>query len=134
MNRRSSADGIWPTIVQMVRSGVTVAAGPSQLALSLMADALGSNRAGDQLALGFYQDFKWRVINTLEQELPWEMTWERVLLQVRDLIRADLDFAASRVTDARARPKASDKRCPALLNIPRLALKKGFDGRFSAKA
>ena len=68
-----------------------------------MADALGSNRAGDQLALGFYQDFKWRVINTLEQELPWKMTWERVLLEVRDLIRADLDFAASRVTDARDR-------------------------------
>jgi Family of unknown function (DUF6166) len=32
--------------------------GPSQLALSLVADALESNRAGDQLALGFYQDFK----------------------------------------------------------------------------
>ena len=28
------------------------------MALSLVADALGSNRAGDQLALGFYQDFK----------------------------------------------------------------------------
>ena len=77
--------------------------GPSQLALSLVADALGSTRAGDQFALGFYQDFKWRVISALAQELPWKMTRERVLLEVRELILADLNCGASRVTGARDR-------------------------------
>ena len=68
-----------------------------------MADALGSTRAGDQFALGFYQDFKWRVISALAQELPWKMTRERVLLEVRELILADLNCGASRVTGARDR-------------------------------
>jgi hypothetical protein len=78
--------------------------GPSQLALSLVADALGSTRAGEQLALGFYQDFKWRVIGGLEQELPWTMTRERVRLEIRDLVLDDLkNCSASCVTDARDR-------------------------------
>jgi hypothetical protein len=77
--------------------------GPAQLALALLADALGSNRAGDQLAICFYQTFKWRVISALAQELPWKMTQERVLLEVHDLIFEDLDYGASCVTDARDR-------------------------------
>jgi hypothetical protein len=77
--------------------------GPAQLALALVADALGSNRPGDQLALGFHQGFKWRVISGFEQELPWKMAQERVLLEIRDLILADLDFGTSIVTGARDR-------------------------------
>jgi len=75
-----------PTIRQTVANGVTAAAGRRELALALLADALGDSRAGDQLALGFYQEFKGRVVAGLAQELPWAMTQERVLFEAKDLI------------------------------------------------
>lgn len=43
--------------------------GPSQLALALLADALGD----DDRAVRLYMDFKWAVIAKLDQEKPWSM-------------------------------------------------------------
>jgi hypothetical protein len=77
--------------------------GPAQLALALLADAFGGSRAGDQLALGFYQEFKGRVVAGLAQELPWTMTQERVLFEAKDLMLQDLEYAASRVQQGRDR-------------------------------
>jgi hypothetical protein len=77
--------------------------GPAQLALALLADAFGGSRAGDQFALGFYQEFKGRGISGLAQDLPWAMSQERVLLEAKDLILQDLDYASSRVQGGRDR-------------------------------
>ena len=48
--------------------------GPAQLALALLADALGD----DSLALRWYQDFKWKVVAPLDRDAPWEMTDETI--------------------------------------------------------
>src|SRR5215813_15290368 len=48
--------------------------GPAQLALALLADALGDDRE----ALHLYQSFKWAVIARLDQKAPWTMTEDAV--------------------------------------------------------
>lgn len=47
--------------------------GPAQLALALLADALGD----DQKAQRFYQDFKFRVIGRLDSD-TWELSQEDI--------------------------------------------------------
>ncbi len=47
--------------------------GPAQLALAILADAIG-----DREAQRLYQDFKWGVIAKLDQEKPWEITREQI--------------------------------------------------------
>src|SRR6478736_4100384 len=44
--------------------------GPAQLALALLADALGD----DALATVLHQRFKWKYIATLPQDAPWVMS------------------------------------------------------------
>src|SRR5690242_11134694 len=92
-----------PTIRPTAANGDTAAAGRRELALALLADALGDSRAGDQLALGFYQEFKGRVVAGLAQELPWAMTQERVLAEAHEILLEDLDYAAPRVRQGRDR-------------------------------
>jgi hypothetical protein len=56
--------------------------GPAQLALALLADALGN----DLQALAQHQEFKWRVIAGLGDD-AWELTREHVLDVVAELER-----------------------------------------------
>jgi hypothetical protein len=49
--------------------------GPAQLALALLADALGS----DQTALRLHQPFKFKTIARLDRDVPWRMTEGDVL-------------------------------------------------------
>ena len=77
--------------------------GPAQLALALLADAFGGSRAGDQLALAFYQDFKWRVVAGLPQEARWKMAASTVLEEVSRIIGDELGYAASRIQRCRDR-------------------------------
>jgi Family of unknown function (DUF6166) len=57
--------------------------GPAQLALALLADALGD----DALALRLYQRFKFRVIGALPLNEAWAMTEVEVLKQARAVAR-----------------------------------------------
>jgi hypothetical protein len=57
--------------------------GPAQLALALLADALGD----DQLALRLHQPFKWRVIAKLERDADWKMTGDAVRFVAHKLAR-----------------------------------------------
>ena len=50
--------------------------GPSQLALALLADALGD----DALAQRLYQTFKFKVVACLDSHTDWEMTSESIRL------------------------------------------------------
>jgi hypothetical protein len=77
--------------------------GPTQLALAVLADAFGGSRAGDQLALAFYQDFKWRVIARLPQEAAWIMTLPAIFEEVSRIIIDELDDAAYRIRQGRDR-------------------------------
>ena len=47
--------------------------GPAQLALAILADALGDREAQRR-----YQDFKWAVIAKLDQNGPWEISREPI--------------------------------------------------------
>lgn len=53
--------------------------GPAQLALALLADALGN----DQLALGLHQNFKTKFIEVLDRNGEWQLTQAAVRLFVR---------------------------------------------------
>ena len=55
--------------------------GPAQLALALLADALGD----DEAALRYHQDFKFRVIGRLEQNKPWTLTEQQIRDQFNSL-------------------------------------------------
>lgn len=59
--------------------------GPAQLALALLADAIGDDRA-----LELYQRFKFKVIGPLPQEQDWTLTEEQILQHVADLEQEDL--------------------------------------------
>ena len=54
--------------------------GPAQLALALLADALGDDRR----ALALYQDYKWRVVSGLDNA-GWELTAGEVWRAADDL-------------------------------------------------
>lgn len=54
--------------------------GPAQLALALLADAVGD----DQVALDNYMEFKFRVVAKLPRD-GWGMTDEDVLAKLREL-------------------------------------------------
>ena len=56
--------------------------GPAQLALALLADALGDDRR----ALAVYQDYKWRVVTHLDNA-GWELTAAEVRRVAGDLER-----------------------------------------------
>ena len=47
--------------------------GPAQLALAILADAVG-----DREAQRLYQDFKWAVIAKLDQDASWEISREQI--------------------------------------------------------
>lgn len=55
--------------------------GPAQLALAILADALGD----DQLALRYHQQFKFDAIATLPVDKGWQMTTDEVLAHVREI-------------------------------------------------
>lgn len=55
--------------------------GPSQLALALLADALGDDRR----ALRLYQEFKWRVVAQWPQCEPWAITDEEIVAMVAEI-------------------------------------------------
>ena len=48
--------------------------GPAQLALAILADAIGEREAQKH-----YQEFKWKFIAMLDQEKPWEITREQII-------------------------------------------------------
>ena len=62
--------------------------GPAQLALAILADALGD----DELALAHYQKFKFGVIAKL-QESPWRITQAEVRTWIADVL-ANRDASA----------------------------------------
>lgn len=67
--------------------------GPAQLALAIMADALGD----DQRALCLYQGFKVRVISRLRQDRPGQDTWAITradVLRIASEIEADVGSEA----------------------------------------
>ncbi len=47
--------------------------GSAQLALAILADALG-----DELAQRHYQEFKWAFVARLERDKPWEISREQI--------------------------------------------------------
>jgi uncharacterized protein (DUF2249 family) len=53
--------------------------GPAQLALALLADALGDG----QRAVRLHQQFKWRVIAKLRQDMYWRLSVENILEHAR---------------------------------------------------
>jgi hypothetical protein len=61
--------------------------GPAQTALAILADATGDGK----LAVHLHQRFKWEVIAPLDQEKPWEMREQTVLLIVERLTAEDKD-------------------------------------------
>jgi uncharacterized protein DUF6166 len=64
--------------------------GPAQLALAILADALGN----DARALRFYQVFKWRVIARIPHDDVWQMAQA-------DVIRTVDEIADSRIGPVR---------------------------------
>jgi hypothetical protein len=56
--------------------------GPAQLALAILADALGNDKA----ALALHQAFKFKMIGPLPQNLPWRLEW-------RDVVKAAVELA-----------------------------------------
>jgi Family of unknown function (DUF6166) len=56
--------------------------GPAQLALAILADALGD----DQAALRLHQRFKFRVICALKRDSPWLLSEKEVLAAVKEII------------------------------------------------
>jgi hypothetical protein len=56
--------------------------GPAQLALALIADALGD----DHIALRLHQSYKLRVIAKLPRARPWRLTQTEVLKAAADLL------------------------------------------------
>jgi hypothetical protein len=56
--------------------------GPAQLALALLADALGD----DEKAQRHYQDFKFKVVGRLPHD-SWELSQEEIREKVADLAR-----------------------------------------------
>jgi hypothetical protein len=56
--------------------------GPAQLALAILADALGD----DQAALRLHQRFKFRIICALKRDSPWLLSQKQVLAAVKDII------------------------------------------------
>jgi len=57
--------------------------GPAQLALAILADALGD----DKLALRLHQRFKFRVISALPQSQEWRLSLSDVLTHVEAITR-----------------------------------------------
>jgi len=57
--------------------------GPAQLALSLLADALGD----DEQACRLYQGFKWFVIGGLDKDKPWAMS-DTVIVRLAAIVEA----------------------------------------------
>jgi hypothetical protein len=55
--------------------------GPAQLALALIADALGD----DDIAVRLHQKFKFKVVGNLPRDTPWRLTQAQVLEKLRDL-------------------------------------------------
>lgn len=55
--------------------------GPAQLALALLADALGD----DERAVRLHQQFKWRYVATRPRWDPWSMTDEQVRLAADEI-------------------------------------------------
>lgn len=55
--------------------------GPSQLALALLADALGD----DARALALYQDFKRTFVALLDAEAPWSITDAAIIARCHEL-------------------------------------------------
>jgi hypothetical protein len=74
--------------------------GPSQLSLALLVDALGNGKTAEELALAFYQQFKFKFTAMLDQDKPWAVTRERVLAELADAINADHDYARRRIDEA----------------------------------
>jgi hypothetical protein len=68
--------------------------GPAQLALALIADALGD----DAIAIRLHQAYKWRAIATLPRMRPWRLTQLEVLQ-----VAADLTFPIERGQPGSAR-------------------------------
>jgi len=60
-----------------------------------------TSRAGDRLAVVFYQGLKSRGVSGFARGLPWKMSQERVLLEFRELVLEDLDYGASEVQRVR---------------------------------
>jgi hypothetical protein len=56
--------------------------GPAQLALALLADALGD----DERALALYQDFKWRCVSRFARE--WRIRQSRIVAVAGDIEQA----------------------------------------------
>lgn len=54
--------------------------GPAQLALAILADLFG-----DEIAVGYHQAFKFRVIAGLDQDKGWELTEDKITKVVADL-------------------------------------------------
>jgi Family of unknown function (DUF6166) len=59
--------------------------GPAQLALAILADALGD----DQAALRLHQRFKFRIICALKRNAPWLLSEKQVLAAVKEIITKD---------------------------------------------
>lgn len=59
--------------------------GPAQLALAILADALGDDNA----ALRLHQRFKFKVIGALKRDSPWLLTEKQVLAAVKEIICND---------------------------------------------
>lgn len=55
--------------------------GPAQLALAILADALGD----DKLAVRLHQLFKWRIVARLERDDDWHMVGDLVRILAADL-------------------------------------------------
>ena len=60
--------------------------GPAQLALALLADAVGS----DRVALRLHQPFKWRFVAKLARHPEWWISSMRVMHMAGELAQADL--------------------------------------------
>jgi hypothetical protein len=59
--------------------------GPAQLALAILADALGSPTR----ALRLHQQFKWKVISGLERDASWSLSRAEVLKVVEEIEREE---------------------------------------------
>ena len=73
--------------------------GPAQLALAILADAIGN----DQRAVRLYQLFKNEVIAGLQPEQPWSLSHYAVVAWVRQAERALSPAPASAVRQQQAR-------------------------------
>jgi hypothetical protein len=56
--------------------------GPAQLALAILADALGDDKA----ALRLHQRYKFMVIGALPRDKPWLITHKQVIRAVEEII------------------------------------------------